>query len=180
MGRTLRYLIPLFLFGALVALLVVGLMRDPSAIPSTMINKPTPDFSRPDLQDPTKLVTQEVLRGNVTLVNVWGTWCVSCRVEHPELVRLATSEGVNIVGFNWRDDRTAALGYLSNYGNPYSAIAMVGDTDPLIVNWGVVGAPETFFIDRHGTIRYKHTGPITRDVWEGELRAVFEKLEAES
>ena len=180
MGKTLRYLIPLFIFAALVALLFVGLTRDPSAIPSTMINKPTPEFSRPDLLDPTKLVTHDVLRSGVTLVNVWGTWCVSCRTEHPELVRLAKREGVNLIGFNWRDDRTEALAYLRRHGNPYKVNAMVGDTDPLIVNWGVVGAPETFFIDRNGTIRYKHTGPITRQVWEGKLRPIFEKLEAES
>ena len=180
MGKTLRFLVPLLIFGALVALLSVGLMRDPSAIPSTMINKPTPEFSRPDLLDPSKLVTHEVLRSGVTLVNVWGTWCVSCRAEHPELVRLAEGEGVNIVGFNWRDDRSDALAYLRNYGNPYSVNAMVGDTDPLIVNWGVVGAPETFFIDASGTIRYKHTGPISREIWDNELRAIYEQLEAAS
>lgn len=180
MNKSVKALIPLALFLGLAALLFNGLMRDPSAIPSTMINKPTPEFSRPDLLDPTKLVTQESLRGGIALVNVWGTWCVSCRQEHPELVRLAESEGIKIIGFNWRDERAQALAYLRSYGNPYAANAMVGDTDPLILNWGVVGAPETFFVDREGTIRYKHTGPITRSVWDSQLREIYERLVAEN
>ncbi len=180
MDKSVKFLIPLGIFMALVALLFSGLARDPSVIPSTMIDKPTPEFSRPNLLDPTKLVTQESLRGGITLVNVWGTWCVSCRQEHPELIRLASTEGVKLVGFNWRDERPEAIRYLRTRGNPYAVNAMVGDTDPLIVNWGVVGAPETFFIDREGTIRYKHTGPITRDVWEGRLRKIYQTLEAES
>jgi cytochrome c biogenesis protein CcmG/thiol:disulfide interchange protein DsbE len=179
MGKSVKYLSPLIAFGALVALLFAGLARDPSAIPSTMIDKPTPEFTRPNLLDPAEMVTHEALRGRITLVNVWGTWCVSCRQEHPELVRLASKEDVKIVGFNWRDDRALAAQYLEHYGNPYVVNAMVGDTDPLIVNWGVVGAPETFFIDREGTIRYKHTGPITNAVWEGQLREIYERLEAE-
>ncbi|MEA3276069.1 MAG: DsbE family thiol:disulfide interchange protein [Pseudomonadota bacterium] len=180
MGKSLKFLTPLVLFLALAALLFNGLMRDPSAIPSTMIDKPTPEFSRPDLLDPTKMVTQESLRGGITLVNVWGTWCVSCRQEHPELIRLSKSEGVKIIGFNWRDDRAQAVNYLRVHGNPYAVNAMVGDKDPLIVNWGVVGAPETFFVDRKGTIRYKHTGPITRGVWDNQLSEIYETLEAES
>jgi len=180
MGKTIAALLPLGLFAALAALLFNGLLRDPSAIPSTMIDKPTPEFSRPDLLDPTRLVTQESLRDDITLANVWGTWCVSCRQEHPELMRLARDEGIEIVGFNWRDDREQAIAYLRTYGNPYRVNAMVGDRDPLIVDWGVVGAPETFFIDREGTIRYKHTGPITRRIWDEQLRAVHTTLKSEN
>ncbi len=179
MGRSFKFLLPLALFVALVSLFVFALKRDPSIIPSTMIDKPTPQFARPDLLDPSKLVTQDALRGGVTLVNVWGTWCISCRQEHPELVRLDAREGVKIVGFNWRDERAQAIAYLQKYGNPYAVNAMVGDTDPLIVNWGVVGAPETFFIDREGTIRYKHTGPITRGLWEERLRQIYAMLASE-
>ncbi|WP_089725725.1 DsbE family thiol:disulfide interchange protein [Candidatus Thiosymbion oneisti] len=179
MGKFISALLPLGIFVALAALLFNGLMRDPSAIPSTMIDKPTPEFSRPSLLDPTRLVTQEALRGDITLVNVWGTWCVSCRQEHPQLLRLAGREGVKIVGFNWRDERARAIDYLRSHGNPYALTAMVGDTDPLIVNWGVVGAPETFFIDRKGTIRYKHTGPITPDIWKDRLRPIYATLKSE-
>lgn len=175
-----RYFGPLFGFLALVALLAIGLTRDPRAIPSTLIDKPTPEFSRPTLLDPTKLVTQEELRGGVSLVNVWGTWCPSCRAEHRELLRLAKSEGIKIIGMNWRDDRAAAIQYLQTYGNPYAVNAMVGETDPLIVNWGVVGAPETFIIDAGGNIRYKHTGPISRRIWEQTLRPIVEKFKVKS
>jgi cytochrome c biogenesis protein CcmG/thiol:disulfide interchange protein DsbE len=175
-----RYLGPLFGFLALAALLAVGLTRDPRAIPSTLINKPTPEFSRPTLLDPTKLVTQKDLRGGVSLVNVWGTWCPSCRAEHRELIRLAKREGVKIIGMNWRDDRAAAIQYLQTYGNPYVVNAMVGEIDPLIVNWGVVGAPETFIVDSEGTIRYKHTGPISRQIWEETLLPIFKKFKVKS
>lgn len=180
MKKTLKFFVPLMVFFALVALLAVGLNRDPRAIPSTFIDKPTPEFSRPDLLNPGSLITHEELRGGVSLVNVWGTWCGSCRLEHPELVRLSEEEGIKIVGFNWRDDRPTALGYLRTYGNPYAANAMVGDTDPLIVNWGVVGAPETFIIDKSGTIRYKHIGPINREIWNETLHPIVKQLEAGS
>jgi len=179
MSKSISALLPLGIFIALAVLLFNGLMRDPSAIPSTMIDKPTPEFSRPDLLDPTRLVTQAALRGDITLVNVWGTWCVSCRQEHPQLLRLARSEGIRIVGFNWRDERTRAIDYLRSHGNPYALTAMVGDTDPLIVSWGVVGAPETFFIDRKGTIRYKHTGPISPDIWKERLLPIYATLKSE-
>lgn len=179
MGKFIAALLPLGLFAALAALLFNGLLRDPRAIPSTMIDKPTPEFSRPNLLNPTELVTQESLRGGITLVNVWGTWCVSCRQEHPQLVRLARDQGIRIIGFNWRDQRAQAIAYLRTHGDPYAATAMVGETDPLIVAWGVVGAPETFFIDRKGTIRYKHTGPITPSLWDERLRAVYATLESE-
>jgi len=179
MGKAISALLPLGIFAALAALLFNGLMRDPSAIPSTMLDKPTPEFSRPDLLDPTRLVTQEALRGDITLVNVWGTWCVTCRQEHPQLLRLARDEGIKLIGFNWRDERAQAIDYLRTHGNPYALTAMVGDTDPLIVNWGVVGAPETFFIDRKGTIRYKHTGPITPDIWKDRLRPIYTTLKSE-
>lgn len=175
-----RYLGPLFGFMVLVALLAVGLTRDPRAIPSTLIDKPTPQFSRPALMDPTQLVTDADLRGGVSLVNVWGTWCPSCRAEHKEMVRLAKREGIKIIGMNWRDDRATAIQYLRAYGNPYAVIAMVGETDPLIVNWGVVGAPETFIIDPEGTIRYKHTGPISRQIWEETLKPIVEQFKVKS
>jgi len=175
-----RYLGPLFGFLALAALLAVGLTRDPRAIPSTLINKPTPEFSRPALLDPDKLVTQADLRGGVSLVNVWGTWCGSCRAEHGELMRLAKREGVKIIGMNWRDERADAIKYLQVYGNPYVVNAMVGETDPLIVNWGVVGAPETFIVDAEGTIRYKHTGPITRQIWEETFLPIIEEFKVKS
>ena len=180
MNSTLKFFLPLVIFLALAALLAIGLTRDPRAIPSTFIDKPIPEFTRPDLLDPSKLVTHEDLKGGISLVNVWGTWCGSCRLEHPELVRIASKERIKIVGFNWRDDRQTALGYLRGFGNPYAANAMIGDTDPLIVNWGVVGAPETFIVDQGGTIRYKHIGPITRDIWDKTLQPIVQQLEEDS
>lgn len=180
MNNSIKFLIPLIIFGVLAMLLFFGLHNDPRALSSMLINKPTPDFSRPNLLNTDELVTQEVLRDGVTLINVWGTWCVSCRKEHGELVRLSQQEGVKIVGFNWRDERSDALRYLQMFGNPYHIIAMVGETDPLVLDWGVTGAPETFIIDSKGTIRYKHIGPITEGIWNETLKPIVKQIEAES
>ena len=156
-----RYLLPLGIFVALVALLFVGLRLDPREVPSPLIDKPAPAFSLPQLQDPTKTLSREDLLGKVYLLNVWASWCVSCRDEQPVLMQFAQTQQVDIYGFNYKDQRTEALRWLEMFGNPY--VASVSDMDGRVgIDWGVYGVPETFVVDRAGIIRYKHIGPVTQ------------------
>jgi len=179
MPKSIRGLLPLALFAALVALLFFGLTTDPRKVPSPLVGKPVPKFTLPTLQDPNRTVSDTDLRGQVSLVNVWFSTCVSCRAEHRELMAIAKSSGVQIFGFNWKDDKAGALQMLRQFGNPYHVIAF--DEDGRVgIDWGVYGAPETFVIDRLGTIRYKQIGPIDQKVWEETLRPIVDQLKAES
>lgn len=179
MGKSLRFLLPLALFAGLVALLFFGLGTDPRKVPSPLVGKPVPTFTLPTLQDPKRTVSDADLRGQVSLVNVWFSTCVSCRAEHRELMAIAKASGVQIVGLNWKDDKAEALQMLRQFGNPYRVIAF--DEDGRVgIDWGVYGAPETFVVDRKGTIRYKQIGPIDQQVWEQTLRPIVDQLKAES
>ena len=156
-----RYLLPLGIFVALVALLFVGLRLDPREVPSPLIDKPAPAFSLPQLHDPNKTLSREDLLGKVYLLNVWASWCVSCRDEQPVLMQFAQTQQVDIYGFNYKDQRAEALRWLEMFGNPY--VASVSDMDGRVgIDWGVYGVPETFVIDRDGIIRYKHIGPVSQ------------------
>jgi len=156
-----RFLIPLGIFGALVALLYAGLYLNPREVPSPLIDKPAPAFSLPQLQDPGKTLSRQDLLGKVYLLNVWASWCVSCRDEQPVLMQLAQTKQVEMYGLNYKDQRADALRWLEIFGNPY--VASVSDMDGRVgIDWGVYGVPETFVIDRGGVIRYKHIGPVTQ------------------
>lgn len=156
-----RYLLPLGIFGALVALLFVGLRLDPGKVPSPLIDKPAPAFSLPQLQNPEQTLSRQDLLGKVYLLNVWASWCVSCRTEQPVLMQLAKTKQVEMYGLNYKDQREEALRWLAMFGNPY--VASVSDTDGRVgIDWGVYGVPETFVIDRSGVIRYKHIGPVSQ------------------
>jgi cytochrome c biogenesis protein CcmG/thiol:disulfide interchange protein DsbE len=166
-----RYLLPvviLALFAGLIAVFAVGLKRDPTSVPSPLIGKPAPDFDLPELREPGKRVTAAELRGQMTLLNVWATWCSGCRQEHETLLAIARESGVPIVGLNWKDDPESARRWLQALGDPYVAVAVdtVGD---VAIDWGVYGAPETFLIGPDGTVLYKHIRPITAEVWEREF-----------
>ena len=165
-----RFAIPLVIFLVLVAFLAMGLRRgyDPHELPSPLVNKPAPSFRLAQLQDPSKTFSADDMRGQVWLLNVWASWCVSCRDEHPFLVELARTGTIPIYGLNWKDRREDALGWLSELGNPY--VVSVSDLDGRIaIDYGVYGAPETFLIDRDGIIRYKQIGPITEEAWQKEI-----------
>jgi cytochrome c biogenesis protein CcmG/thiol:disulfide interchange protein DsbE len=166
-------LVPLALFLVLAVFLYRGLYLDPSELPSAMIGKPFPDFSLPAVQDG-KLLTQADLKGKPALVNVWGTWCISCRVEHPVLTKLA-GQGVVIYGVNYKDDNAAALKWLEDFHNPYQ-ININDEQGSLGLNLGVYGAPETFLIDAKGVIRYKHVGVIDETVWREQLAGLYQGL----
>ncbi|MGY4493214.1 DsbE family thiol:disulfide interchange protein [Pseudomonas putida] len=166
-------LVPLALFLVVAVFLYRGLYLDPSELPSAMIGKPFPAFALPSVQDG-KPLTEADLKGKPALVNVWGTWCISCRVEHPVLTKLA-QQGVVIYGVNYKDDNAAALKWLQDFHNPYQ-ININDEQGGLGLNLGVYGAPETFLIDAKGVIRFKHVGVIDDTVWREQLASQYQAL----
>ena len=171
----LRFAIPLGILLALVALFAVGLNRDPKLVPSPLVDKAAPAFQLPTVEDPAVDFGSANLKGEVSLVNVWASWCVSCRVEHPFLLELAQRNAVPIYGLNYKDTRSEALRYLKRFGNPYTTSAF--DAEGKVgIDWGVYGVPETFLIDADGVIRYKHIGVVDAKVWEQELLPRIETL----
>jgi cytochrome c biogenesis protein CcmG/thiol:disulfide interchange protein DsbE len=168
-------LIPLALFIALVAFLLVGLHRDPHEVPSPLINRPAPAFQLPQLQEPARTFSAQDMRGKVWLLNVWASWCESCREEHPLLVQFSKSDNLLIYGLDYKDDRKAALQWLDELGNPY--VLSASDTDGRVaIDYGVYGAPESYLIDRNGVIRFKQIGPITEDVWQKQILPLAKQL----
>jgi cytochrome c biogenesis protein CcmG/thiol:disulfide interchange protein DsbE len=171
----MRYLIPLILFLALVAFLAIGLGRDPREVPSPLINKPAPDFRLVQLKDPSRSFSSEEMRGKVWLLNVWASWCIACRDEHPMLLELARQNALPIYGLNYKDEPSAAISWLNELGDPY--VLSVSDLDGRVgIDYGVYGAPETFLIDRNGTIRFKQIGPLTPEVWTKEIVPLLAEL----
>jgi cytochrome c biogenesis protein CcmG, thiol:disulfide interchange protein DsbE len=174
-----KYLIPLFLFLILTFFLAIGLQLNPREIPSPLLDKPTPGFALPELHNPTKLFSDAELEGKVWVLNVWASWCVSCRAEHPVLNQLSELTDVTIIGLDYKDDPVAAQKWLQSLGNPYdlSVMDMQGRVG---IDWGVYGVPETFLMDKKGLIRHKHTGPITLDDVRETLLPLIEQLQAET
>jgi cytochrome c biogenesis protein CcmG, thiol:disulfide interchange protein DsbE len=166
-------LLPLLVFIALAALLLVGLQmsrtRDPNAIPSPFIDRAAPAFSLPTLRDPQRIVSNADLLGEPYLLNVWGSWCPACQVEHPLIERIARQRLVRVVGFNYKDDGADAQRWLQQFGDPYDPVIVDRDGRNAI-DWGIYGAPETFLVDAAGIIRFKHVGPLTTDILEREIR----------
>ena len=172
-----RYLIPLIVFVVMVGFLAVGLQLNPREVPSPLINKPAPAFKLPVLSDPDKSISSQDLRGQVWVLNVWASWCVACRVEHPVFVEFAKTSAVPIYGLNYKDKRDDALRWLANFGNPYQQ--SLSDTEGLVgIDFGVYGVPETFVIDKEGVIRLKHIGPVTPEVLQGTILPLIKKLNA--
>lgn len=174
-----RYLIPLGIFIVLVGFLAVGLNLNPREVPSPLIDKPAPAFSVPQLHRADKTISRDDLKGKVWLLNVWASWCVSCRQEHPVLVDLAKSGAVPIYGLNYKDQREAGLKWLAEHGNPYVISAY--DQDGRVgIDYGVYGVPETFLIDKNSVIRYKHIGPVTPDALKDIILPKVRELNAAS
>lgn len=167
---SIRFLIPLALFGLLVVVLAIGIKDSPEKdiIPSPLIGKPAPAFSLPSLTDPGQRVTSAQLHGHWYLFNVWGTWCVSCRIEQAMLLKIKEAGVIPLVGLDWKDDPSVALSYLKQAGDPYQTIAVDQDGSEAI-NWGVYGAPETFLVNPEGIVVYKYIGPITEQAWQREI-----------
>ncbi|MBS0002707.1 MAG: DsbE family thiol:disulfide interchange protein [Thioalkalivibrio sp.] len=174
----LRFLIPLTAFIALVGLLFVGLSLDPREIPSPLVGKEAPQFDLPELRNAEVRFARDDMLGKPALLNVWASWCVTCRQEHPMLAELRRM-GVPIYGLNYKDTRSDALRFLTRFGDPYDAIGF--DESGLVgIDYGVYATPETFLIDGSGKIRFKHIGMITPEVIETEILPLYRQLEAET
>lgn len=175
----LKYLLPLLLFIVLAVFLAIGLRLNPKDIPSPLIGKPAPAFSLPVLADPGRNLGVADMKGRVWLLNVWASWCVSCRQEHPLLLELAKRKIAAIIGLNYKDEADAASNWLQRLGNPYDASVM--DADGRIgIDYGVYGVPETFVVDKAGVVRYKHTGPIEPGDIESIFLPLLQQLEQEA
>lgn len=166
-------LLPLVLFLGMAAFLCKGLYLDPSALPSALIDKPFPNFSLQSVQGNRSLTRADLL-GKPALVNVWGTWCVACRAEHPVLNKLA-QQGVVIHGVNYKDVNSDALNWLKDFHDPYQ-LNIRDEAGSLGLNLGVYGAPETFLVDSKGIIRYKHVGVMDETVWREKLADLYQGL----
>ncbi len=171
----LKLFLPLVIFLGLCVFLYVGLFLNKTDLPSPLLDDPFPEFSLAELKDADRTVTRDaVVLGKPALVNVWATWCIACKVEHPYLTRLA-KQGVPIIGINYKDDRAEALVWLENLGDPY-LFNVFDDAGRLGLNLGVYGAPETYLIDAEGVIRHKHIGIIDETVWREQLKPRYEEL----
>jgi len=162
----LKLFIPLIIFVLLGGLLYLGLQNDPSDLPSALLDKPLPEFQLKVLGEEKTLGPQDLV-GKPYLLNIWATWCPTCRVENPFFVKLS-EQGVKIVGINYKDEDDAALKWLERFGNPY-AVNVVDADGRFAIDLGVYGAPETFVVDSKGVIRYKHVGVVDEKVWRQEL-----------
>jgi cytochrome c biogenesis protein CcmG, thiol:disulfide interchange protein DsbE len=172
-----RFVLPLVIFLVLVVFLAMGLRpgRDPSALPSTLIGKTAPDFHLAQLHEPDKTFSPQEMKGKVWLLNVWASWCFSCREEHPVLLEVQRSGIVPIYGLNTKNERDEALAWLKELGNPY--VLSAADIDGRVgIDYGVSGAPETFLIDRDGIVRFKQVGPIDRDLWSEKILPLVQQL----
>ncbi len=177
MNGRLFFIAPLALFLVLAGYFAVGLTKDPKKLPNMLQGKPVPAFDLPPIQGRgAKGFASTDLPGQVSLVNIFGSWCVACRVEHPFLMEIKAKGWVPIHGIDWREeDPAAGPAWLKRYGDPYT---LVGD-DPrskAAIAFGVTGAPETFLVDAKGVIRYKHIGPLTPEVWKDVVGPLIEKL----
>lgn len=173
---TVRGLIPFAGFAVLVGFLAFSLTRDPRILPSELIEKPFPAFELSNLAR-TQTIDTSVLTGKVSLVNIFGSWCVACTVEHPQFMAVKDAPDLQLVGVDWRDSRDAANRWLVRHGNPYDVV-IFDPNSRLIVPLGVTGAPETFIVDRAGLIRYKHVGIVTPEVWADTLAPLVDSLQA--
>lgn len=171
-----KYLLPLVLFLVLAGFLYVGLYRDPREVPSPLLNKPAPAFSLPELTDPSRTFKSDEMRGRVWLLNVWASWCVACREEHPLLLELARLRLVPVYGLNYKDERSDALNWLREFGDPYT-LSLVDANGRVGIDYGVYGVPETFVIDRDGVIRYKQIGPITEEALRNRIIPLVKELQ---
>jgi len=174
--KALRWFVPLAVFAILVAFMYVGLSRDPREVPSPLIGKPAPAFDLERLHEPGKRLATTDLKGQVWLLNVWASWCVSCRVEHPLLMQLAKADVVPVIGLDYKDKADDGRAWLTQNGDPYRM--SVQDLDGRAgIDWGVYGVPETFVVDKQGVIRYKQIGPVTVEALEKKILPLVRELQ---
>jgi cytochrome c biogenesis protein CcmG/thiol:disulfide interchange protein DsbE len=176
MMKRVLFITPLILFAALAAYLGFGLTRDARILPSALIDKPVPDFALPPLFPDEPGFSTADLKGKVSVVNVFASWCIPCRAEHPLWMRFAKEQKVPLYGLNWKDKRKDAMAWIRELGNPYERIGHDLKNEAGI-EWGVYGVPETYIIDRTGRIRKKHVGPIFPEILEKEILPVIRELQ---
>ena len=174
--KILRFLIPLVLFMVVAVFLALGLKLDPREVPSPLIGKPAPAFKLALLDAPAQTLSREDLLGKVWVLNVWASWCVACREEHPVLVAFAQRKLVPVYGLNYKDQRPDGLAWLARHGNPYETSLFDAD-GRLGIDFGVYGVPETFVIDRQGVVRFKHIGPLTPEVLRDRIEPLVKTLQ---
>lgn len=175
MNRRVLFVLPVVLLLGIAVLFAVGLRHDPGIVPSVLIDKPAPEFDLPPLLDGKAGLATADLKGQVALVNVFASWCIPCRVEHPLFMRLAEEGGVPIYGINYKNAPEDAKRWLAELGDPYARIG--ADRDGRAgIEWGVYGVPETFVVDGTGTIRFKHVGPLTAEVLEETIMPLVREL----
>ena len=171
-----RFLFPLAIFIVLVGFLAAGLRLNPREVPSPLIGKPVPSFRLAQLQAGDKFISPEDMRGKVWLLNVWASWCVSCRQEHPVLIELQQQNKIAIIGLNYKDERAAAITWLTQHGGDPYVVSAVDADGRVGIDFGVYGVPETFLIDKNGMIRYKHIGPVTTEALKTKILPLAEEL----
>ena len=173
--KGLKFLIPLALFLVLAGFLAVGLNLNPREVPSPLIGKPAPAFELTKLDAPDQKLKRDDLLGKVWVLNVWASWCAPCREEHPLLVEFARRKIAPVYGLNYKDTRPAGMAFLTQLGNPYEASLFDGD-GRVGIDYGVYGVPETFVVDKQGTIRFKHVGPLTPEVIANKITPLLKEL----
>lgn len=154
-----------------------GLFLNPQQLDSALEGKPIPVFQLESLEDSSEIITNEMLKGKVLLLNIWGTWCPSCKYEHPYLMRFARQKILPIYGINYRDNRALALQELNRQGDPYTK-NIFDHNGRLGIDLGVYGAPENFLVDHNGIIRYRYAGPIDQRIWDETFLPMIKELQA--
>ena len=175
MTRRLAYLIPIAVFSVLVIYFAIGLQNDPKILPSALINKPIPEFALGPIEGGkgSGFSSDGLKKGSVSVVNVFASWCIPCRAEHPVITRLAEKKVAHVYGLNYKDKAPEALKWLAELGDPYAAIG-ADTTGRIGIDFGVYGIPETFVVDGDGIIRYKHVGPVTDKLVREEIIPAIE------
>jgi len=166
--------IPLAIFAVLGVLFWRGLSLDPNSMPSALLDKPVPKFSLPRLGNLQETRDENIFKGKVSILNVWATWCETCRIEHPFLLQLK-AQGVQIIGVDYKDKTEDAQRWIAQLGNPYEDV-IIDEDGRLGLDLGVFGAPETYVVDKEGVIRYKHIGDLNQKSWDEKIKPVFDKL----
>jgi cytochrome c biogenesis protein CcmG, thiol:disulfide interchange protein DsbE len=172
--QRLTLFIPLIIFAILAGFFLRGLSLNPNDMPSALLDKPVPKFLLPRLENLQETRDESLLKGTITLLNVWATWCETCRAEHIFLNELK-KQGVRIIGIDYKDNHADALRWISQLGNPYEDI-IVDEAGHLGLDLGVFGAPETYIVDSQGIIRYKHIGDLNQKVWDDIIKPIIAKL----
>jgi cytochrome c biogenesis protein CcmG/thiol:disulfide interchange protein DsbE len=177
MIKKLVFIVPLLLFAVLVFFLGRGLKLDPHELPSPLIDKPAPAFALTRLDDAGRTVRRDDMLGRVWLLNVWASWCVACREEHPALLAYSKTRSVPLVGLNYKDTRADGLAWLQQFGDPYD-MSIFDQNGHVGIDFGVYGVPETFVIDKRGVVRFKHIGPLTPELLKTRLEPILKELNA--